>query len=151
MPILDEQIASINQTSNDIDQVYHDIAQHFELTDNIYWIFYILHDASANVTQADLSHKWSFSKKTVNSSVSAMVKKGWISLDLVPGSRKLKALSLTSAGQALCERAIGLTKVLEQVAYDQLSADEREQLVTLFNKLNVGFQVAVNELMTAKH
>lgn len=143
----DKQIASINQLSNDMDEIYHEIAQHFNLTDNIYWIFYILHDSDKPLTQSDLCREWAFSKKTVNSSITTMVKDGWITLELLPNSRKLKAIQLTTTGKKLCQRVGELTHQIEQLACGQLSDNEFAQFLKLFERLNVNFRKAADELL----
>ncbi|WP_125565176.1 MarR family winged helix-turn-helix transcriptional regulator [Companilactobacillus insicii] len=144
----DKQIASINQLSNDMDEIYHEIAQHFELTDNIYWIFYILHDNEKPVTQSDLSRKWAFSKKTVNSSIATMIKSDWITLELLPNSRKLKAINLTTSGDQLCQRVGNLTHQIEHLAYSELNDDEFVKFLKLFERLNINFRKAADELLT---
>lgn len=136
---LDEQIGAINQLSREIDQVYHNIAQHFNLSDNIFWIFYIIYSSDAEITQTDLSQKWSYSKQTVNSSTSTMVKRGWVTLDLLPDSRKSKAIHLTETGQKLCEKAIGTTRQIEQRAYSRLSSEKLNQFIDLFKVMNTHF------------
>lgn len=146
---LDMQIANVNRLSNDVDGIYHEIAQHFELTDNIYWVFYILYDSDEAVTQSDLSREWTFSKKTVNSSITAMTKSGWITLELLPNSRKLKAICLTSTGQQLCQRVGNLTRQIEQGAYARLSAKELDQFLQLFKRLNDGFRESTDTLLAA--
>lgn len=147
----DTHIAKINQLSDEVDSIYHEIAQHFELTDNIYWIFYILHDSDTAMTQSDLSREWGFSKKTINSSINTMIKNNWITLELLPDSHKLKAIHLTTEGQQLCQNVGNLTRQIEQLAYDELSADEFTQFLRLFERLNLGFREAVDKLLNTNN
>lgn len=146
---LDEQIGAINQLSREIDQTYHNIAQHFNLSDNIFWIFYIIYSSEEEITQSDLSQKWSYSKQTVNSSTSTMVKRGWVTLDLLPDSRKSKAIHLTEAGRELCEKAIGTTRQIEQHAYSHLSSEKLDQFIDLFKVMNTHFDEEQQRMLGA--
>ena len=76
MDTLKKQIMEINQLCNESDGLYHDIAQSYGLSDSIYWILYILYYNDCPVSQTELCSNWYYSKQTVNSSISAMTKKG---------------------------------------------------------------------------
>ena len=107
MDTLKKQIMEINQLCNESDGLYHDIAQSYGLSDSIYWILYILYYNDCPVSQTELCSNWYYSKQTVNSSISAMTKKGWIMLETVPKTRNRKNIVLTEAGRIFCAKVIG--------------------------------------------
>ena len=89
----------INQLCNESDGIYHGIAQNYGLSDSVYWILYILYNSDEPVSQSDLCSNWYYSKQTVNSSISAMAQKGWVLLEVIPGTRNKKNIILTEAGR----------------------------------------------------
>jgi DNA-binding MarR family transcriptional regulator len=57
-------------------------------------------------SQQDICNAWSLSKQTVNSIVSNMVKKGYVYLEMVPGSKNRKIICLTEEGRKFGEKVI---------------------------------------------
>lgn len=129
-----EKMMEINQLCNEVDGLYHLIAQNYGLSDSTFWILYILHSSDAPISQADLCNQWFFSKQTVNSSVSSLVKKGSIRLENVSGTRNKKNIVLTDAGLEFCSRAIGETLGMECTALSRLGEKECETFIALFQK-----------------
>lgn len=136
MNTLKKQMIEINQLWNESDGIYHDIAQSYGLPDSIYWILYILYSFDEPVSQVDLCNNWSYSKQTVNSSITSMMKKGLIILEVIPGTRNKKRIVLTDAGQQLCDKVIGETQMIEQTAFSKISEKERDFFISLFRKVN---------------
>lgn len=86
--------------------------------------------------QTELCSNWYYSKQTVNSSISAMTKKGWIMLETVPKTRNRKNIVLTEAGRIFCAKVIGETYEVEKAAFSRITEEERELFLLLFRKTN---------------
>lgn len=136
MDTLKKQMMEINQLCNENDGIYHDIAQSYGLSDSVYWILYILYNSDIPVSQTDLCSNWYYSKQTVNSSISTMVQKGWIALEVVPGTRNRKNIVLTESGRAFCSKAVGETQEIEERAFSRITDKERDLFITLFRTTN---------------
>ena len=136
MSTLKEQMIELNQLCNENDGIYHDIAQSYGLSDSIYWILYILYNSDTPVSQTELCNNWFYSKQTVNSSITSMIKKDWVVLQVIPGTRNRKNIVLTEAGQRFCDKVIGETQVIEQNAFSRISEEERELFISLFRVSN---------------
>ncbi|MCM1430739.1 MAG: MarR family transcriptional regulator [Blautia sp.] len=136
MDTIKKQMIEINQLCNESDEIYHNIAQGYGLTDSIYWILYILYNYDEPVTQVDLCNSWSYSKQTVNTSIAALLKKEWITLEVIPNTRNRKRIVLTEIGKQFCEKVIGETQEIEQTAFSRISEEERELFISVFRKLN---------------
>ncbi|MCM1082243.1 MAG: MarR family transcriptional regulator [Clostridium sp.] len=136
MNTIKKQMIEMNQLCNESDEIYHNIARSYGLTDSIYWILYILYNYDEPVSQVDLCDKWSYSKQTVNTSITAMLKKDWITLEVIPNTRNRKHIVLTEAGKQFCEKVIGETEEIEQTAFSEIPEDERELFISVFRKLN---------------
>ncbi|MCM1061749.1 MAG: MarR family transcriptional regulator [Eubacterium sp.] len=136
MNTVKKQMIEINQLCNESDEIYHSIARSYGLTDSIYWILYILYNYDEPVTQVDLCNNWSYSKQTVNTSISAMIKKAWITLETIPGTRNKKRIALTESGKRFCEKVIGETQEIELTAFSGISEENRELFISVFRTLN---------------
>lgn len=136
MDTLKEQMIEINQLCNESDGIYHDIAQSYGLSDSVYWILYILYNIDIPVSQTELCSDWFYSKQTVNSSIAAMVKKEWISLEAIPGTRNRKNIVLTRSGRDFCSKVIGETQEIEERAFTRLTEEERSLFISLFRTSN---------------
>ena len=136
MDTLKKQMVEINQLCNEIDGIYHEIAQSYGLSDSVYWILYILYSSETPVSQTELCSNWYYSKQTVNSSIAAMRKKDWIALEVVPGTRNRKNIVLTDLGRAFCDKVIKETQEIEETAFSRMKEEEREQFIALFRTNN---------------
>ncbi|MCM1179744.1 MAG: MarR family transcriptional regulator [Clostridium sp.] len=136
MDTVKKQMIEMNQLCNETDEIYHNIARSYGLTDSIYWILYILYNDDEPVSQVDLCNNWSYSKQTVNTSIAALLKKEWITLEVIPNTRNRKRIVLTKAGKQFCEKAIGETQEIEHTAFSRISGEERELFISVFHKLN---------------
>ncbi|MCM1184493.1 MAG: MarR family transcriptional regulator [Roseburia sp.] len=136
MNTIKKQMIEINRLCNESDEIYHNIAQRYHLTDSIYWILYILYNYDESVSQVDLCNNWFYSKQTVNTSVAAMAKKEWITLEVIPNTRNRKRIVLTEIGKQFCEKVIGETQEIEQTAFSAISEEERALFISVFRKLN---------------
>jgi DNA-binding MarR family transcriptional regulator len=135
-----EKMMEINQLCNEVDGLYHSIALDNGLSDNTFWILYILASSEEPIIQADLCSNWFFSKQTVNSSVTSMVKKGWVTLESAPGTRNKKNIVLTDDGRKFCTAAIGSTIEMECSAFSKFSEKDREAFISLFRRWMVYMQ-----------
>lgn len=131
-----KQMTEINRLRNELDCLYHNIAQNFGITDTIFWIFSVLSDMEMDISQADLCNNWYYSKQTINSAVSTMIKKGWIELETIPNTRNKKRIILTETGEDFCHMVIGETVEIELAAYSEFTQDERENFIRMFEKMN---------------
>ena len=78
----------LNRQSKELDSIYYNIAVHLGLSENAFWELYILSDTARKYSQQDICEEWSFSKQTVNSTVSGLVEKGYVYLERAPDSKK---------------------------------------------------------------
>lgn len=131
-----KQMLEISQLSEESDKIYHDIAQSYGLTDSIYWILYILYNYDEPISQVDLCELWAYSKQTINTSVTSMIKKEWITLEALTGMKNRKRIVLTKAGQQFCEQVIGETREIEEASLSRISEEELELFLSLFRKIN---------------
>lgn len=128
-------IDQIEQQRKEQDAIYHGVALRHGLSDTALWVLYILSVTEGDCTQQNLIHQCFFSKQTVNTAVTGLVKRGYLTLEMIPGTRNLKRLLLTQAGEALAAETALPMREAEKRAYGALSEAELEQYLSMTERL----------------
>ena len=128
-------IDQIEQQRKEQDAIYHSVAVRHGLSDTALWVLYILHITPKDCTQQDLIRQGFFSKQTVNTAVFGLMKKGYLTLQMIPGTRNLKRLLLTEKGKAIVSETAQPMRNAEKRAYGALSGAELEQYLALTERL----------------
>lgn len=96
----------LNRNINSLNALYHVQAQRLGFSNSAFWVLYALRSTDHVYTQNELCVEWAFPKQTLNSAVTALVRKGLVALDPAPGPHNRKQLRLTEAGIDLARRTI---------------------------------------------
>ncbi len=107
------QLERINKQLKEIAGLYKNCSGNLGVSENELWIWYSLIAMQEEYSQQDICNAWSLSKQTVNSIVSNMVKKGYVYLEMVPGSKNRKIICLTEEGRKFGEKVIYSNFALE--------------------------------------
>lgn len=146
------KITSVNMALNylckQMDEMYHNYSMFCGLSDPALSVLYaIFEDEDAVFTQNDMVTMWCYPKQTVNYTVGTLVKKGWLTLEQLPGARNSKALRLTEAGRDMCREKILPLMQAEERAIMRMSAEEREALLRLMTRQSNFFAEEINSVM----
>lgn len=107
MESMKEFSAAMNQIWKRIDGLYHLYSMFAQLSDPaLYVLCTLFEDASKRYTQQDLTTIWSFPKQTMNYTIGALIKRGWIQLEPCSQARNSKWIRLTDEGIAFCKKTI---------------------------------------------
>ena len=139
-------IDQIEQQRKEQDAIYHGVAVRHGLSDTALWVLYILHITPGDCTQQDLIRQCCFSKQTINTAVAGLVKKGALTLEMIPGTRNLKRLLLTQAGEAVIAEAVHPMREAEKRAYGALSEAELEQYLSMTERLTQSLRREIKEI-----
>ena len=129
-----QSLEAINQHIKELAGIYHQAASGLGVSDNEFWVWYTLLVMGEDYSQQDICDLWSLPKQTVNSVVMNMVKKGYITLEVVPGTRNRKLLRLTKAGRRYGETVVQPVSEAECRTVSRLSEQERQLCVSLLGK-----------------
>ncbi len=121
-----EQLDQINQQIKELVSVYRVAVSRSGMSDNEFWIWYALLNMEGECSQQDICGLWSLSKQTVNTIISNMARKGYITLEVIPGSRNRKRIALTEAGRAYGETVVMPISMGEQRTLERLPREELE-------------------------
>ena len=99
---MDANIRAINSELTQLykweDELYHRYGVFCGLSDLAVWILYGLYEDTEQIlTQNDLVSTWFYPKQTINYTVNALVKRGWIKLEQLPVARNSKAILPSAA------------------------------------------------------
>ena len=120
-----------NRQFNEYNALYHAAAQRCGLSDAAFWTLYALVTSCEPLTQNRIAMDWGIPKQTLNSAVTAMVKKGLVEICPGKGAHSGKIVTLTDEGRALAERTVVLVIAAEEKAiraFGLASAEEMHRL-----------------------
>lgn len=121
-----EQFELVIQQMNALMDIYRSEVRANGISENEFWLWYILILADGEHSQQDICNTWSFSKQTINTIVNRMVREGYAALEVVPGTRNRKNIHLTPAGRQYGESVILPVIQAEQRALDRMEPAELE-------------------------
>lgn len=101
-------IGLIEEQIKEQDAIYHRTAVKFGLSVSAMCVLYILADNERTYTQQDICRISRFAKQTVNSTISALVKNNYITLEPIAGVKNSKGILLTDKGRELTEKLLYL-------------------------------------------
>lgn len=127
--------ARLNQLYLEIEGLYHDYAKRHGLSDSMLWLLYSLQLHHEQPTQRMLCDEWHTSPQTMNYALKVLERKGYVSLEPLPGGRHNKAIVITRQGQALIEEVVEPLMQGERRAFRTLNVTEQGQLLSLTSKL----------------
>ena len=134
MENIKELNTALNQLYKKQDDLYHEYAAHFGLSDTAFWILYYLCETEDTYTQNMLADMWHLPKQSINSSVSTLVKAGYIKLEQMAVARNNKALRLTPQGMQFCQRVIFPFYELEERILMRMTEEERNAFLAFSTK-----------------
>lgn len=130
------------------DDLYHRYAVFVGLSDPAVWVLYGLYEDQEQVlTQNDLVTTWFYPKQTINYTVNALVKNGWVKLEQLPGARNSKAVLLTEEGTRICQDKILPLMRAEERALTAMTEEEQELLLRLTKKKLTYFEEAIQTVL----
>ena len=138
-------IDTINQRIKELNSLYRVAACKSEISDGEICIWSILLDSKDEYSQQDLSDILSLPKQTVNSLISNFVKKGFATLEHIPGTRNQKVIRLTDAGVRYGESNVKWIFEAEQRAMEESDPQEIEAMISLMEKYILRFRAEIDK------
>lgn len=129
-----EQLEIMNQQAKELASIYHDAAGKSGVSENEFWVWYALLVLGGEYSQQDICDLWSLPKQTVNSIVSNLAKKEFVSLEAVPGTRNRKIIQLTDAGKSYGASIVMPVYQAEIHVLEQLPDQELQTYITMLGK-----------------
>ena len=126
----------IKKLSLEIDKLSNPILETHDLTNSQFKILkYLLTNPEASVRQVDIEHYFSMTNPTVTGLVKTLEKKGLIERKANPGDSRSKILCPTQKTIEMKDLLYSLGEQLEETLTGVLTSGEKQELLTLLNKL----------------
>lgn len=129
-----EQLTMLNNIEKKISSLYHELSVKLGISETALWVLYSLFDSEKIYTQNDFCEEWLYPRQTVNSAISNLVKLGYVTLTVIPGTRNSKAIELSESGIVFCAENIRPIHIAEERAFSQISCADRVKFVTTYEK-----------------
>lgn len=128
------QIDLINQKIKELNALYHLAAWKAKISDGELSIWSVLLYGEEEYSQLDLCEALFLPKQTINSLVTSMAKKGYVTLEHVPGTRNRKIIRLTEAGRAYGKENVQWIFDAEQKAMEDTDAQEISACISMMER-----------------
>lgn len=129
-----DQIDAINQRLKELNSLYHIAAIKSDITDGEISIWSVLLESDRKYSQQDISDLLFLPKQTVNSIISNFVKKGFVYLEHVSGTRNRKVICLTEAGRDYGESKVRWIFQAEERALEQTDPEQVQACIEMIEK-----------------
>ena len=128
------QLEMVMQQMNELTSIYRTAVGQSGISENEFWVWYILILTDGEHSQQDICNTWSFSKQTINTIIRHMVEKGYVTLEVVPGPRNRKNILLTEAGRQYGESIVMPIADAEQRTLDRMDYAEFAACIAALGK-----------------
>ncbi len=143
---INRQMIEFNKIYKIIDDIYHNYAKSWDLSDTSLWILYSVWENDKAYTQKELCQVWSYSKQTVNSALKSLEGQGFIQLLHELDNKKNKQIILTKRGKELAQKVVVPLMEAEKNSFASLSDEERCVFLKLMKKHSLLFGEEVNKI-----
>lgn len=124
----------MNRLYCESNELYHNLAASYGLSDSVLWILYTLSDEKRPLTPKEIGEMCSLSKQTVHSSLQSLGRDGYVTISASPENKKSKLVELTGKGMGLAEETVAHIMDAEIRAYSRMEEEERRGLLRLLGK-----------------
>ncbi len=129
-----DQIDTINQRIKELNSLYHIAAIKSDISDGEISIWSVLLESDGEYSQQDLSDLLFLPKQTVNSIISNLVKKGFVFLEHVSGTRNRKVIRLSEQGRDYGESKVRWIFQAEEKALGQTDPEQVRICIEMIEK-----------------
>lgn len=142
--LISKYLKKYNHVYKEINDTYHEAARKLHLSDSAFDIFYTIYEMGDNCLQRDICKASFLPKQTVNSSIRKLEANGYLILS--PGKGRNMHIHLTASGQKLIQEKLVPLIRIENAAFEDMTAEECEQLIHLNAKYNQSLRSRLSNL-----
>lgn len=139
-----KKVDTIIQKIKELNSLYHIAAGKSGISDGEISIWSALL-STEEYSQQDLCELLFLSKQTVNSLIASLIKKGYVVLEHVPGTRNRKVIRLTEEGQNYGQSRVMWIFEAEQRAMEETDPKEVQACISMLEKYILHLRKEFNE------
>lgn len=129
------RIDELNQLYNERESLYDRISSASGLSDLAFrLLYYVRMSPDKEWLQSELADTYFFSRKSVNSALDKLTKKGFVELRSNPGKGNRKTVAITEEGEAFCREWVDPAIEADNQSYLRLSEEEQVAYLKLESK-----------------
>jgi len=129
-----KKIDLVNQKIKELNSLYRAAASKAGISDGEVCIWSTLLNSDEEYSQQDLCDLLFLPKQTVNSIVSNLIKRGFVYLEHVPGTRNRKVIRLSEEGRAYGDEKVMWIFRAEQEAMEGTDPQEVQATISMLEK-----------------
>ena len=141
---MSETMRDFNRIILESNELYHDAARAFGLSDSLFWILYSLRDCGGALTQTELVRRMCMPKQTVNSALKKLEAAGYLTLTAGADQRS-KHVQLTEAGERFARAHIDCVPEAEARALCALSQADLASFFSIMRQFRALFERELRE------
>lgn len=120
--------------NKEIDDLYHNIASYYGLSDSTFWIIYSLYEKPEGLTQKEICSNWSYSKQTINSAIKKLLDLKYINMENATPSNYGKKICLTSLGLDIANQTIKKVMEAEDGSFSKIKDEDIDKVISVFQE-----------------
>lgn len=141
-----KNLCKYNRAIGEVENIYHQAAKAYGLSEGCFWILYCLRANSGNLTQSDISSTLFQPKQTIHSALKILEDGGC--LELIPANiQRSKYIRLTMKGVELARRTVDHVIAAEITALSCMAASDREVLMQLSNQYTLLLKIHIEDVL----
>lgn len=137
----------ITKINKEFDEIYHNIAVHYNLSDSSFFILYCLYETQKPCTQKEICESWYFNKQTINSSIKKLEEKGYITRKNIDDNKRNKQITLTQQGMELAKKTVAKIIKIEDIVFSKVSENELDHIINLLQELLTSYKKEVEKII----
>ena len=128
-----DYLTEIAGQEKQFDALYRKASARFALPDCPMWVLYYMALSPVPLSQQDLVEKMLFPKQTINSAVQYLARRGWVTLQAIPGTKNRKIILLTPSGQEMAKSTVARMRAAEERAVSMLGEEKTALFTSLYH------------------
>lgn len=118
--------------NKEIDDLYHNIANYFELSDSTFWIMYSLYEKQNGLTQKEICSNWAYNKQTINSAIKKLLDLKYIEMENNIPNNYGKKINLTTLGLEIAEKTVKKVMEAEDESFSKIKEEDINKVISVF-------------------
>lgn len=129
---INDKWSTLMKINKEIDDLYHNIANYFNLSDSTFWIMYSLYEKQDGLTQKEICSDWAYSKQTINSAIKKLLDLKYIEMENDIPNNYGKKIRLTSLGLNVAEKTIKKVMKAEDESFSKIKEEDIDKVISVF-------------------
>lgn len=142
----------IVKINKEIDDLYHNLANYFHLSDSAFWILYSLyeHKEQGGLTQKEICLDWAYSKQTIHSAIKKLLTLQYITIENASTYHQGKKIYLTSLGIEVAKQTVEKVMCAEEQSFSKVKEEDLDHVIRIFQQAHLLFKEEAKKIYASK-